>query len=205
MISTMAAESIFATLHKYTKALSVALGYRDLMTRFHSERVLALCEAMGLHCGLSTEELDILRIGASLHDIGKIGTPDHILLKDSQLDGAEWETMKEHSEIGEKILLATELEGSRQAALVVRHHHEHYNGRGYPDGRSGEAIPVQSRIVAIADSYDAMAVTRSYSRAKKHTEIMEILRGEAGGKHDPQLLRVFCEVIEHSEFKTATV
>ncbi len=204
MISTMAGKSIFATLHKYTKALSVVLGYRDLMTRFHSERVLALCEAMGLHCGLSTEELDILRIGASLHDIGKIGTPDHILRKLSQLDGPEWETMKEHSEIGEKILLATELEGARHVALVVRHHHEHYNGRGYPDGRSGEAIPVQSRIVAIADSYDAMAVTRSYSRAKKHMEIMEILRDEAGGKHDPQLLRVFCEVIEHSEFKTAT-
>ena len=201
----MAAESIFATLRKYTRVLSVALGYRDLMTRFHSERVLALCEAVGLHCGLSTEELDILRIGASLHDIGKIGTPDHILLKLSQLDGAEWDAMKEHSEIGEKILLATELEGSRQAALVVRHHHEQYNGQGYPDGRSGEAIPVQSRIVAIADSYDAMAVTRSYSRAKKHTEIMEILRSEAGGKHDPQLLRVFCEVIEHSEFKAAAV
>jgi HD-GYP domain-containing protein (c-di-GMP phosphodiesterase class II) len=159
---------------------------------------------MGLHCGLSTEELDILRIGASLHDIGKIGTPDRILLKLSQLDGTEWETMKEHSEIGEKILLATELEGSRQASLVVRHHHEHYNGQGYPDGRSGEAIPVQSRIVSIADSYDAMAVTRSYSRAKKHTEIMEVLRDEAGGKHDPQLLRVFCAVIECSEFKTAT-
>ena len=201
----MATESIFTRLYKYTKALSVALGYRDLMTRVHSERVLALSEAMGLHCSLSMDELDVLRIGASLHDIGKIGTPDHILLKISQLDEAEWETMKEHSEIGEKILLATEFDGSRQAALVVRHHHEHYDGQGYPDGLSGEAIPVQSRIVAIADSYDAMAVTRSYSRAKKHAEIMEILRCEAGRKHDPQLLRVFCEVIERSEFKTAAV
>ena len=201
----MAAESIFATLRKYTKALSAALGYRDLMTRLHSERVLALSEAMGVHCGLSTEELDVLRIGASFHDIGKIGTPDRILLKLSQLDESEWETMKEHSEIGEKILLATELEGSCEAALVVRHHHEHYDGRGYPDGRSGEAIPVESRIIAIADSYDAMAVTRSYSRARKHAEIMEVLRDEAGGKHDPQLMRAFCEVIEHSPFKTATV
>ena len=205
MIFTMTAESISTTLHKYAKALSVVLGYRDLITRFHSERVLALSEATGLHCGLLTEELDILRIGALLHDIGKIGTPDHILLKLSELDRTEWETMKEHSEIGEKILLATELEGSRQAGLVVRHHHEHYNGQGYPDGRSGEAIPVQSRIVAIADSYDAMAVTRAYSRARKHTEIMETLRDEAGGKHDPQLLRVFCEVIEHSAFKAPTV
>jgi len=201
----MAAESISTILHRFATALSVVLGYRDLMTRFHSDRVLALSEATGLHCGLSTEELDILRIGASLHDIGKIGTPDHILLKLSELDGPEWEIMKEHSEIGEKILLATELEGSRQAGLVVRHHHEHYNGQGYPDGRSGEAIPVQSRIIAIADSYDAMAVTRAYSRARKHTEIMDILRDEAGGKHDPELLRVFCEVIEHSEFKAPTV
>jgi response regulator RpfG family c-di-GMP phosphodiesterase len=196
---------IYTAMYKYTKALSVALGYRDLLTRLHSERVLGLSEAIGVGCGLSEKELGILKIGASFHDIGKIGIPDHILLKPSQLDEAEWEQMKQHSEIGEKIMAATELEGSQQAALVIRHHHEHYNGRGYPDGLCGEEIPISSRIIRIADSYDAMAVTRSYHDAKKHPEIMEILHDETGQKHDPQLMRIFLEIIQGSKFKAAEI
>ena len=92
---------IYASLYKYTQALSVALGYRDLLTRLHSERVLGLSEAIGVACGLSRKELGILKIAASFHDIGKIGIPDAILLKRSELDDAEWAEMKRHSEIGE--------------------------------------------------------------------------------------------------------
>ena len=198
-------ESIFAALYRYTKALSVALGYRDRLTRLHSERVLGLSEVIGAACGLSNEDLDILRIAASFHDIGKIGIPDHILLKPAQLDEGEWEKMKQHSEIGERIIAATELEGSQQASLIIRHHHEHYNGLGYPDGLSGEAISICSRIISIADSYDAMAVTRSYQRAKTHVEILAILHEESGEKHDPELMRIFCEIIESSEFKAPKV
>jgi HD-GYP domain-containing protein (c-di-GMP phosphodiesterase class II) len=196
---------IYTVLYKYTKALSVALGYRDLLTRLHSERVLGLSEAIGMRYGLSEKELGILRIGASFHDIGKIGIPDHILLKPSQFDEAEWEKMKQHSEIGEKIMAATELEGSQQASLVIRHHHEHYNGRGYPDGIFGEEISIYSRIITIADSYDAMAQTRSYHNARTHLEIMAILHKETGGKHDPELMRIFCEIIESSNFKAAKI
>jgi response regulator RpfG family c-di-GMP phosphodiesterase len=196
-------DQILNSLYKYTKALSVALGYRDLLTRLHSERVHGLSRKIGEYCSLSSSEIRVLNIASLFHDIGKIGIPDHILLKPSQLDESEWKMMKQHSEIGERIMISTELEGSQQAAPLIRHHHEHYNGMGYPDKLSGENIPICSRIISITDSYDAMAVTRSYHHARTHPEIMAILHEETGKKHDPELMRVFCEVIESSEFRTA--
>ena len=100
-------------------------------------------------------------------------------------------------------MLATELDGAPEVALAIRHHHERYAGFGYPDGLSGEEIPICSRIISIADSYDAMAVTRTYHRARKHPEIMDILHDETGLKHDPELMRVFRDIIENSDFKAA--
>lgn len=194
-------DQVFNSLLKYTKALSVALGYRDLLTRLHSERVNGLSLKIGEYCGLTNNETNILNIASSFHDIGKIGIPDNILLKPAKFDEAEWEIMKQHSEIGEKIMLGTELEGSQQAALLIRHHHEHFNGTGYPDELAGEMIPIFSRIISIADSYDAMAVTRSYHNARTHPEIMVILHEETGKKHDPDLMSIFCGFIETSEFK----
>jgi len=196
-------DPIYNALYTYTKALSVALGYRDLLTRLHSERVQGLSVQIGLRCGLSNKEINALNIAASFHDIGKIGIPDHILLKPAKFDDTEWETMKQHSEIGEKIMASTELEGSLQAAVLIRYHHEHFNGLGYPDKLAGDHIPICSRIISIADSYDAMAVTRSYHHARTHQEIMDILAKESGKKHDPELMRMFCEIIDTSEFKAA--
>jgi response regulator RpfG family c-di-GMP phosphodiesterase len=194
-------DDVFDALYRHTKSLSVALGYRDMMTRLHSERVRDLSVAIGLHCGLADKQVTALRVGASFHDIGKIGIPDHILLKPADLDEPDWKVMKQHSEIGEKIMLSTGFEGARHAARIIRHHHEHFNGGGYPDGLSGESIPICSRIVAIADSYDAMAITRSYQPTRKHREIVEIMRSEAGTKFDPQLMDVFCEIIERSPIR----
>jgi HD-GYP domain-containing protein (c-di-GMP phosphodiesterase class II) len=193
---------ILEALYRYTKGLSVALGYRDLMTRLHSERVRDLSMTIGSHYGLNNREVSTLRVGSSFHDIGKIGIPDSILLKPSMLNEAEWEVMKRHSEIGENIMLSTGLEGSRKIALVIRHHHEHYDGGGYPDGLSGESIPICCRIISIADNYDAMAVTRSYHHAGNHVEIMEILCNESGKKFDPQLMNIFCEIIDQSPCRT---
>ena len=194
-------DSIFNALHMYTKVLSVALGYRDLLTRLHSERVQGICREIGMRCGLSNNELNALHIASSFHDIGKIGIPDHILQKPAQFDDGEWETMRRHAEIGEKIMAATELRGSQQAAQVIRHHHEHYNGQGYPDGLSGEDIPICARIISVADSYDAMAVTRSYHHARRHPEIMAVLHQETGEKHDPEIMEFFSEIIESSQYK----
>jgi len=193
----------YTVLYRHTKALSVALGYRDLYTKIHSERVVALSEAIGVGMGLSERELGILRISATFHDVGKIGVPDHVLLKPAKLDEAETAAMQQHSELGAKIIVATELEGAEEAALIIRHHHERYDGAGYPDRLAGENIPLFSRIVGIADSYDAMSTPRAYHHAKTHSEIMEILREETGGKHDPKMMAVFREIIEGSRFKAA--
>lgn len=193
----------YTVLYKFTKALSVALGYRDLLTRLHSERVRGLCEAIGMACDLSGKELGLLKIASSFHDLGKIGVPDQILLKPSPFDAAEWAVMQQHAKIGERIMAMTELEGSPQVALLIRHHHEHYNGSGYPDSLAGTQIPLGARIISIADSYDAMAVMRPYHRPRTHLEVMAILHREAGEKHDPDLMRTFCGLIESSPLKTS--
>lgn len=196
-------ELTFDSLQRYTKALPVALGYRDLLTRAHSERVVGLAADIGKECDLPTATLNILRIAAAFHDIGKIGTPDRILLKAAPFDEGEWQVMQQHATIGEQIIVATELAGAPAAANIIRHHHEHWDGSGYPDRLAGEEIPLCARIIAIADSYDAMAVTRSYHRARSHGQIMAILDEEDGVKHDPALLRLFRTMIEDSPHRTA--
>lgn len=186
----------YVALLRYTKALSVALGFRDMYTRIHSDRVLAISEQIGQSCGLSDHDMGILRVGAAFHDIGKLGIPDEILLKPGRLDDDELERMKMHAEVGESIMAAIDLEGSAEAAVIIRHHHERWDGTGYPDGLAGEAIPFASRIIGIADSYDAMALSRAYHPGKSHEETMSIMREETGKKHDPALMRVFVEIIE---------
>lgn len=196
-------DSIYAALFRYTKALSAALGLRDVSTQLHSERVLGLATEIGLQLGLASYDMGILKIAASFHDIGKIGIPDHILLKPTRFDGDEWERMKGHCAMGATILGATNIEGSAQAAWVIRHHHENFNGKGYPDNLSGQNIPIQSRVISIADNYDAMAQARAYHAPKPHREIMRIMHRDSGEKHDPQLMQLFDRLIEQSPFKTS--
>ena len=111
--------------------------------------------------------------------------------------------MRQHCDIGQQILLSTGLAGAEAAALVIRHHHEHFDGGGYPDRLAADGIPIAARIIAIADSYDAMAVTRAYHAARGHGEILAIMRAESGVKHDPQLLQQFFAIIEDSPLKAA--
>jgi putative nucleotidyltransferase with HDIG domain len=188
----------YHALHLYTKALSVALGYRDPYTRVHSDRVRVLAEETGRRVQLDRDALAVLRIGAAFHDIGKIGICDRVLLKPAPLDAIESDEMRRHAEVGADIIRATGLEAADAVARVIRHHHEAWDGSGYPDGLAGEAIPVCSRIIGIADSYDAMALARAYHRARAHGEIVEILRAESGRKHDPALLQVFLEIVANS-------
>ncbi len=188
-------------LNSYTKALSVALGYRDVSTRLHSDRVTGLSRVIGVSIGLSGNELGMLNVAASLHDVGKIGIPDAILLKPSAHNEAERIEMRRHTEIGEKIIAATEIEGAQQAALSIRAHHENFDGSGYPDQLAGEEIPLFARIISIADSYDAMAETRVHHRGRSHSEIMAILNEETGHKHDPALMRHFSVLMVATELK----
>jgi HD-GYP domain-containing protein (c-di-GMP phosphodiesterase class II) len=192
---------IFDALQRYTKALSVALEHRDVYTRLHSDRVVSLSEEIGVHCKLTEKEINGLVIGATFHDIGKIGIPDIVLLKPSRLDETEWEIIKKHSEIGEQIMLATELEGAEHMALLIRQHHEYYNGMGYPDNLAGDDITICARIISIADGYDAISMTRSYHQARTHSEVMAILHEETGSKYDPELMHIFNKLIENSKYK----
>lgn len=189
------ADPIYSALYRYTKALAVALGFRDMYTRIHSDRVLVLAAALGERCGLSEREMGTLRLGAAFHDIGKIGMPDNILLKPASLTDEELAIMRKHSEIGAEIVLATELDGAEEAAAVIRHHHEAWDGSGYPDRIAGDAIPLASRIIGIADSYDAMSIPRPYHGGRAHEFVMRTMEDEVGQKHDPELLRLFRELI----------
>lgn len=192
-------EQLHRSLNLFSKPLNTALSERDVYTQCHSARVVAIAERLGRACGFSDDEIGTLKICASFHDIGKIGIPDHILLKPASFDEAEWQVMKDHPVIGERIIRAIDVEGADEVAQVVRHHHEHFDGGGYPDGLSGDAIPVFSRVLSIADSYDAMRTARTYHRERTHADVLVVLRSEEGGKHDPWLLDKFAAMPEPAE------
>ncbi|WP_428605326.1 HD-GYP domain-containing protein [Sedimenticola sp.] len=171
-----------------SRALGVALGERDRYTHYHSRRVAGISRLIGLACDLGLAELAALELSAFFHDIGKIGIPDHILLKPDGFTEEEMAVMKHHPVKGEGIVKELGLEDGDLVARVVRHHHEHFDGGGYPDGLQGEAIPVLSRIISVADSYDAMTKTRPYHDARPKTEALDIMFSEAGSKLDPYLV-----------------
>lgn len=179
------------------EALSVTLDERDAYTYGHCERVVRLASALGVACGLRSEDLEILEIAAAFHDIGKIGVRDAVLLKPTHLDADEWEQMKSHSVRGERIFRAADLEYGDSVAPIIRHHHESVDGSGYPDGLRGDAIPLACRVLLVVDAYDAMTTTRPYQRARNHAEVMDILAGEQGTKLDPDIFTVFERIIDH--------
>lgn len=182
-------------------SLFTALKERDLHTSMHSSRTTILARQLGERCHLTRSQLDLLEAAAAVHDIGKIGIPDAVLLKPGRLDPAEWEIMKTHSEIGSRMLDSIPLEEMAEIIIAVRHHHEHFDGSGYPDGLVGETIPYLSRIIALADCYDAMASTRVYQRPRTHEQIMNVMQGEARGNFDPELLDKFAELIATSPYR----
>ncbi|MBN0989499.1 HD-GYP domain-containing protein [Amphritea pacifica] len=189
----------YQTLENRTKALAIALGFRDQSTLEHSDRVQTLAVELAKAVGLCEGQISALRISSRFHDIGKIGIPDRILMKPGKLDQDDWDVMHTHPAIGEQIVLSTELDGASQTAHIIRHHHECFDGSGYPDKLAGEDIPVGARIIGIVDSYDAMAYTRSYHMGRGHSAIIDQINRESGSKHDPYLLKHFCRIIETSD------
>lgn len=177
------------TLFHTEPVLHAALAYRDDHTAAHCTRTGGVAIALARALGMTGHQLMLVGIVARLHDVGKIGIPDAILRKPGALDPAEMAVMKTHSQIGESIIRAdSELPWRDEIAPIIRHHHEHYDGGGYPDGLAGQAIPVASRIVAVADSYDAMTELRPYRGRRCHQEIMTILHGGRGNRHDPHIV-----------------
>lgn len=176
------------------RALGLALEYRDFETKGHTDRVTTMALALGHAASLNPQELKELQIGAYLHDVGKIAIPDNILLKPGRLDASEWETMKSHVLVGEK--LAHELIFLPPSApLVIRSHHERYDGQGYPDGLPGESIPLYARIFSLADVYDALTSARPYKEAWPPDKAISYIQENAGTQFDPELSELFLRIV----------
>jgi HD-GYP domain-containing protein (c-di-GMP phosphodiesterase class II) len=182
------------------QALYTALKARDAYTAQHSDRTTQLARALGKSCGLDGRQLDILTMGAALHDIGKIGVPDAVLLKPGPLTADEWTLMKQHPDLGAQIVSSIDDDGIQEVTAAVRHHHEGFDGSGYPDGLAGENIPVLARVITLADSYDAMATRRPYRHPLEHSQILDILLGPACKQYDPWMLDKFLQMIASSPY-----
>lgn len=167
------------------EALAVALLERDKYTGEHSEAVIEMSRAVARNLGLSAEGVERVRSAALLHDIGKVAIPDEILHKPGPLSDEEWKLMKQHPVIGERILRV--LPGLGSVARIVRHEHERWDGRGYPDGLAGDEIPLGSRIIIAADAYHAITSDRPYRAAKSHDDAVEELTRCAGSQFDPRV------------------
>ncbi len=165
------------------------LEARDPYTRGHTERVTAIAKAIAGRMGLSAEEQFIIEIGALLHDVGKIGVKDAILKKPGPLDGGETEDIREHPLKGRHIL--SNIAYLEKAIPCVLHHHERYDGSGYPEHLAGAAIPLPGRIISVADAFDAMTSDRPYRRAMKFPQALAELRRESGTQFDPKVVRAF--------------
>jgi len=178
-------ENLFATLYGFVNALEA----RDLYTRQHSTRVTEIALVLGRELGCSSEELNVLQFAGPLHDIGKIGIRDDILLKPGRLSAEEFEKIKEHPVIGANML--SQLGLWDRERRIIRGHHERFDGTGYPDGLRREEIPFLARILSVADAYDAMASDRAYRKRMEQGLILNIIEGGAGTQFDPRVVEVF--------------
>jgi diguanylate cyclase (GGDEF)-like protein len=175
-----------------TQALASVLSPQPHHRGRPSDMIAALATGMGIEMGLPEEEIERIRIAALLHDLGKIAIPEEILDKPSTLTDAEWQAIGEHPRIGQVIL--EQASNLREAIPVVLHHHERYNGGGYPHGLRGNEIPLGARIVAVADAYHAMVHERPYKDALTHEEALAELRRHGGTQFDPNVVDVFCTI-----------
>lgn len=173
-------------------ALTAALEARNVETRGHSERVVTYSLRLGRELGLDESELKALELGALLHDIGKIGVEDRILLKPAGLTTDEWVEMRRHTEKGAQIIEG--IPALRPALPVITQHHERWDGSGYPSGLAGEQIDIKARIFSVADAVDAITSDRPYDKARSFEEACRELRLGAGTQFDPIVVEAFCRV-----------
>ena len=175
------------------RRLSRAAEFRDDETGAHIERVSRYCELIATRLGLDPERCEQLRIASPMHDVGKIGIADPILLKQGALNAEERAEIERHPEIGHRILAGSGAELLDLAAMIALTHHERFDGRGYPRGLKGEEIPLEGRIVAVADVFDALTNGRAYRPAYPYAKAVAIMKGERGEHFDPRVLEVFLE------------
>ena len=169
---------------------------RSSETGSHLKRVAQVCERLGQLAGLSSREVEILRLAAPMHDIGKVAVPDEILNSPDKLSPTDLATMKGHAEVGYEMLAASGREIMKAAAMIAVQHHERYDGTGYPNGISGNDIHIYARIVTLADVYDALSNDRVYRKAYAPDTVKKYLAAERGKHFDPQLVDLFLENME---------
>lgn len=177
-------------------SLAKAVEQRDAQTAGHCERLAFISVALGVAIGLERASLVALYRGGYLHDVGKVGIPDSILFKPGKLSAEEWIIMRSHPARGEEI--CRPLHSLKPVLPIIRHHHERWDGTGYPDGLRGEQIPLLARILQMADIYDALTSPRPYKRAFTHARALELLREETDrGWRDPRIFKLFVRL--HSD------
>jgi putative nucleotidyltransferase with HDIG domain len=181
--------------------LTRAIEARDPYTLGHSARVTELAEEVARSLGWSAEQLASLRIGGPLHDIGKLAVSDQVLRKEGCLDPDELAQIREHPKNGARLLLR--MAALREAIPYVLYHHERWDGSGYPSGKSGEQIPVEARVLAVADAFDAMTSDRPYRRALTRAHALLEVERCAGTQFDPEIARVFLELFAEAELPAA--
>ncbi len=174
------------------EAMILALDLRERETGHHSYRVTEYALNLGRHLRLDESQLSVIAKGALLHDIGKIGVPDNILLKPDSLTDEEWELMKQHAHLGYELL--NKIEFLEESSLIVYTHHERYDGKGYPQGLAGDDIPLGARIFSVVDAFDAMTSKRVYKKAMPFEEAVDRIRESSGTQFDPVVVDTFVNV-----------
>ncbi len=177
------------------KSLSSALEAKDDYTRGHSERVSRIAGELTRRLGMAPREVRRVRLAGTLHDIGKIGVRESVLSKPGPLSAEEYRHVQAHSIIGERILAPVLVDSD--TVSIVRHHHEHYGGGGYPDGLSASGIPLGARVLAVADAFDALTSDRPYRCRLAPEAALEVLRGGAGGQWQPTLVETLAQRLEY--------
>ena len=190
-LSLVAADSLRESRLQIVQRLGRAAEYKDNETGMHVLRMSHFCHALALAIGCSPAWADDLLHAAPMHDVGKIGIPDAVLLKPGPLDDAEWKIMRQHPRIGAEIIGEHDSGILQLARTVALTHHEKWDGTGYPAGLQGEAIPLAARIVALADVFDALTSVRPYKRAWSVDEAMAHIQAQSGKHFDPALVPVF--------------
>jgi cyclic di-GMP phosphodiesterase len=182
-----------------TQAVAGAITMRDDTTGGHVQRLAVLAVRLGQAINMPLHELETVRLGACLHDIGKIGIPDRVLLKPGPLDLEEKTLMRSHTVIGDRLLASVdELAAARE---IVRHHHERWDGTGYPDGLIGEAIPLAARVVSVADGLEAMSARRPYREPLSREEVLHELEDGRGRQWDPAIVDAAVRLLDEGEIE----
>jgi cyclic di-GMP phosphodiesterase len=182
-----------------TQAVAGAITMRDDTTGGHVQRLAVLAVRLGQAINMPLHELETVRLGACLHDIGKIGIPDRVLLKPGPLDVEEKTLMRSHTVIGDRLLASVdELAAARE---IVRHHHERWDGTGYPDGLIGEAIPLAARVVSVADGLEAMSARRPYREPLSREEVLHELEDGRGRQWDPAIVDAAVRLLDEGEIE----